>query len=93
VGFFSGDKVELSPEERAELSLEERVYFLEKTVAALTKSEKHFWDAAILALTQIHVIVEVLEKKGLVGATELEEMRQKNLEAMRRIERSGGNGR
>lgn len=93
MGFFNADKEGLSPEEREELSTEERIGFLEKRVELLRNAEEHFWDAATFTLSQIHTIIQVLEKKKVVEAGELEEMRHKTLEAIKRIERAAGNGR
>ena len=92
VGFFNADKEELSPEEREELSTEERIKFLEEKVELLRKAEEHFWDAAIFTLFQIHTITLALQEKGVVGASELEETRNKTLEAIRRVEKVKDNG-
>ena len=83
---------ELSPEEREELPLEVRIKFLERRVESLAKAEKHFWDSSLFVLSQIHTIVEVLEGKGIVEASELEEMRRTTLEAIKRIEKAKDNG-
>ena len=90
MGVFSDG--ELTPEERGELSPEQRIGFLEKRVENLRKAEVHFWDSALLALSQIHTIVEVLQAEGIIEAGELEEMRQKTLEAIKRIEKAKDNG-
>ena len=92
MGFFSGDKGELTPEEREALSPEERIRFLEERVEILSKFEGNLFDATFFALSRIHAIVEVLKGKGIVEASELEEMRVKTLEALKRLEKAKGNG-
>jgi len=75
------------------LSLKQRIRFLEERVEILSKSEDNLFDSTLFALSQIHTIVEVLKGKGIVEASELEEMRQKTLEVMKRVEKAKGNGR
>ena len=81
VGFFSG-----------ELSPEEQFRFLEKRVEILRKAEECLWNSTMSALSQIHTIILALEKKGIVEASELEEMRNKTLETIRRVEKAKDNG-
>ena len=81
MGFFSG-----------ELSPEERIRFLEERVEILSKSEGHLWDSAMFAISKIHAITLALEGGGIVEAGELEEMRVKTLEALKRLEKAKGNG-
>ena len=84
MGFSSADKGGLSPEER--------IRFLEERVEILSKFEGHLFDSAMFALSKIHAIALALEGGGIVEAGELEEMRQKTLEAMKRIEKAKDNG-
>ena len=50
------------------------------------------WGSIMFALSQIHTITLALQEKGIVGASEWEEMRNKTLEAIRRVEKVKDNG-
>ena len=84
---------ELTPEEREKLPLEDRIRFLEKRVETMSKFEESLFDSTLLALSQIHTIVEVLQAEGIVEGRELEALRLKNLETIRLLVAARGNGR